>query len=54
MPVANFAEKSIRQLRGRAPLTVANDLFKLVVAEGIAVGIFGFSYAVGVEQEAVA
>ena len=35
-------------------LIVANNLFKLAVAKGIAVGILGFGYTVGVKQEAVA
>ena len=52
--MAYLGKQLIRQLGGRAPLTVANDLFKLAVAEGIAMGILGRSvYAVCVEQESV-
>ena len=52
--MAYLGKLFIRQLGSGAPLIVANDLFKLAVAEGIAVAILGFSYAVGVKQEAVA
>ena len=33
---------------------MANDLFKLAVAKGIAVGILGFNHAIGVKQETIA
>jgi hypothetical protein len=43
--LANLREQLIQQLRGWARLIVANDLFKLKLAEGIAEGIFGLTDA---------
>jgi len=53
LPAAYLGKQLIRQLRRRAQLIFANNVFKPHVAEGIAIGIFRFRYTVGVEQEAV-
>jgi hypothetical protein len=54
LPVAYLGEQFIRQFRRWTTLIVPNNLLKPCVTEGIAVGILGFSYAVGAKQEAVA
>jgi hypothetical protein len=43
----------IQQLRRWARLIVANDLFKLELAKGVAAGIFGLNDPIGIQQEAV-
>ena len=53
LPSTNLREQLIQQLRGWARLIVADDLFKLKLAEGIAAGIFGLTDAVSIKQETV-